>query len=803
MQANTRHPAPPTIRKKQRRIDWWLVAVLILAAFLYAWNIWEAGSANDYYTAAVVSMTKSWHNFWYGAFDPAGFITVDKPPVALWFMAISGKIFGVYGWSVVLPSVLFGIGSVYLIYAMVKRQFGAWPARLSALVMTLTPIVVADSRTNNMDATLIYFMLLATDCLFLAVQKKRPWLVVVSFALIGVSFNIKMLQAFMILPALILFYWLASTQPWKKRLVTFTGAAAALAVFTLAWPLQVDSTSAASRPYIGSSDKNSVMDLAFGYNGSERLLGQTSGIGGTFGAGMTGKTNGKTTGGMPGGTAPGAGTTKKGTTTAKSKTTTKKSGTTAQAATGTPPSGTKAPSSAKGGTPPSGTKGGTPPSGGKAPSGTKAPSSTKQGTTANKNTTTKKSTTTKSKSKTALTAQGGTPPKNFKGGKRGNFTPPTGGKGRQGGPGGMGGNRRGGRGGMGGGGGAFNIGTAGPLRVFQSALGPQISWLLPMALIGFISAFVYYVDRKRKWWQLSMQQKHLGYWLAWLVPVMGFFSIASFFHPYYMIMLAPPIAVLAGIGLYTMFKQFRGSWKKWTTYLLPVGIAVTVALQAWYLTQYYTVWPWVLIIAGILVIAGLLATRLRRFRKTMVGVTLVTLLAAPGFWSITPTLAGESVAIPTAGPDLLSQGGNASGGLGSGSVNSGLLKYLEAHQGSAKYLFAVSDASTAAPYIIKTGKAVMALGGFNGTDPTLTLAQFKTLVKNGELKYYYSSGKNSNTTIAKWVAKNGKKIAASKYGSSTTSQSSGRQGGPGGGGGFGGMGGSGTLYQLSASDVDE
>ncbi len=80
-----------TISEKKRRIDWWLVAILILAAFLYGWNIWEATSANDYYTAAITSMIQSFHNFWYGAFDPAGFITVDKPPVALWFMAISAK----------------------------------------------------------------------------------------------------------------------------------------------------------------------------------------------------------------------------------------------------------------------------------------------------------------------------------------------------------------------------------------------------------------------------------------------------------------------------------------------------------------------------------------------------------------------------------------------------------------------------------------------------------------------------------------------------------------------------------------
>lgn len=123
---------------------------------MYGWNIWEAGIANDFYTAAIVSMSKSWHNFWYASFDPAGFITVDKPPVALWFMVICVKIFGLHGWSIVLSSVLFGIGSVYLIYKMVKPTFGPLTARIAAFFMTITPIVVADSRTNNMDATLVF-----------------------------------------------------------------------------------------------------------------------------------------------------------------------------------------------------------------------------------------------------------------------------------------------------------------------------------------------------------------------------------------------------------------------------------------------------------------------------------------------------------------------------------------------------------------------------------------------------------------------------------------------------------------------
>ncbi|KRO15483.1 ArnT family glycosyltransferase [Lacticaseibacillus saniviri] len=708
---------------KKRRIDWWLVAILILAAFLYGWNIWEATSANDYYTAAITSMIQSFHNFWYGAFDPAGFITVDKPPVALWFMAISAKIFGVHGWSVVLPSILFGIGSVALLYAMIKPYFGPWSARLAALVMTLTPIVVADSRTNNMDATLVFFLLLAGYLLLKAVDRQKAWMVVVSFGLIGVAFNIKMLQAFMILPAMFFFYWIASRQNWKKKILTLVMASAALAGLTLAWPVAVDSTAASERPYVGSSQTNSMMELAFGYNGTERLLGQTTGTGGAF-PGMGSKSKESTTGGMP-------------------------------AAGGTGAEATAKPQ--MGGTPPSGFKGsGKAPTNGQGPTGQKPPSGTRpSGTPMNGAT-----------ESTANKAKAGTPPSGAAGMKK-----PSGKMG----------------GGMGGGNNAFSIGTAGPLRILQSDLGPQISWLLPAALIGIISAYAYFYDRKRKWYQTNRQQQHIWYWVAWLVPVAGFFSVAGFFHPYYTIMLAPPIAALVGIGLVTMFKQFKQQLTRWTAWLLPITLVVTVGLQAWYVSMSYTWQMWLVIVAEIVALGILFAGRKGKGKLGVIA-ALVAMLAAPAWWSLTPTLAGESAGIPYAGPALLQQGGQ-SGGIGSGTVDSGLLSYVTKHQGNAKYLFATSDASTAAPYIIKTGKAVMAIGGFNGTDPAITLKQFKALVKAGKLKYFYDSGKSGNSAIVKWVEKNGKKISSSKYSSTKQTQANGMQGG------FGGMS-QGTLYQL-------
>ncbi|HIZ96764.1 MAG TPA: glycosyltransferase family 39 protein, partial [Candidatus Ligilactobacillus excrementavium] len=189
----------PVKEKWRWKLDPYLLVILLLALFLYGWNIWKADSANSFYTAAITSMTQSFKNFWYASFDPAGYITVDKPPVALWFMAISAKIFGVHGWSVVLPSVLFGLGSVYLMYRLIQPYFGKLAGRLAALAMTLTPIVVADSRTNNMDATLIFFLLLALLLLEKAVVSNKAWWVMASFALVGIAFNVKMLQAFMIL----------------------------------------------------------------------------------------------------------------------------------------------------------------------------------------------------------------------------------------------------------------------------------------------------------------------------------------------------------------------------------------------------------------------------------------------------------------------------------------------------------------------------------------------------------------------------------------------------------------------------
>lgn len=240
-----------------------------------------------------------------------------------------------------------------------------------------------------------------------------------------------------------------------------------------------------------------------------------------------------------------------------------------------------------------------------------------------------------------------------------------------------------------------------------------------------------------------------------------------------------------------MFKQFKTDLKHWQAWLLPIAIVVTTGLQAWYVSLYYQWQPFLVIAGGLLGLILLFIGRTKAWRKTALGVAIAAIMAAPAFWSLTPTIAGSSAGIPSAGPSLLSSSGN--GGLGNGTADSGLLKYVEKHQGNAKYLFATGNASTAAPYIIKSGKAVMAIGGFNGTDPAITLKQFKALVKKGDMKYYLSSGRSGNSKIEAWVTKVGKKVAASQYGGTSSSSTQGF-------GSRGGMGG-GTLYELDASMV--
>ena len=682
---------------KGKRIDPLLIGIVLLAAILNIYGIWNDQSVNAYYTAAITSMLQSFHNFFFASFDPGGFVSVDKPPVAFWIQTLFAAVFGVYGWSVILPQALAGVGSVLLIYVLVKPSFGKTAARLAALVAACTPIAAAVSRTNNIDSLLVFTLLAATWLLFKAVKTQKWSCSIAAFAMIGVGFNIKMLQAYMVLPAFYLFYLLAFKVPWKKKLAMLAVSTAALLIVSLSWPLIVDSIPKENRPYVGGSQTNSVLELAFGYNGLARLTGQ---------------------GGMGGGNRAGGGA--------------------------------------------------------EMPTSQQMPEGFEPG-------------------------QNGTPGQ----------MPADDGKGS------------GGRMGAAGGGGMFNTGTAGPLRLFQSQLSGQISWLLPFVLFGAIG-LLSGIRRKQP---LTDKQKESLFWLAWLLPVMGFFSVAGFFHQYYLIMLAPAIAALTGAGWVELY-NFNCNHEGWKRWLLPVGLLGTTAFEIYVLLPYKTQ-----IGLGLPIAVGALGigfslllclpsiTRTSTIRAAALG-GLLTLLAAPLYWAATPLLYGGNSMLPEAGPQLKSSGNSGMpSGMPSGmqgqtqdrtqdqtqdqtqkqpqtqvigqskdSVDTKLLAYLTNNNTGEKYLFATTNAGTAEAYIIKTGKAVMAMGGFSGSDPILTVDKLKQMVDNKEIKYFLSSSGGpggGSSDVTAWIIKNGKEVPQAEWQTSTENSSGGM-----------GMNGTSTLYEI-------
>ncbi|SHI10591.1 4-amino-4-deoxy-L-arabinose transferase [Sporobacter termitidis DSM 10068] len=260
------------VQLKAHRGKLLLLLILLLTAYLTLYKVWTEGLGNAYYTAAVKSMLTSWHNFFFVSFDKGGYISVDKPPLGLWLQCLFALIFGVHGWSVILPEALCAIGSVAVLYCIVKRSWGETCALLASFFMALTPIFIAVSRTNNLDAPLVLVCLLALWALLKAAERGSPGLLVLSMALIGLGFNIKMLQAYMFLPAIYLVYFFTAEIKYSRRVAHLLIATAALLAVSLSWCVAVDLTPAAGRPFVGSSSTNSTLELAIGYNGILRAL---------------------------------------------------------------------------------------------------------------------------------------------------------------------------------------------------------------------------------------------------------------------------------------------------------------------------------------------------------------------------------------------------------------------------------------------------------------------------------------------------------------------------------------------------
>lgn len=251
--------------------------LLIGTAAAYLVNLGSNGWANSFYAAAVQAGSVSWKAAFFGSSDAANSITVDKPPASLWLMELSARIFGLSSWSILVPQVLLGVASVGLLYVTVRRYFGHGAGLLAGLVLAVTPVAVLMFRFNNPDALLVFLMIAAVWAMMRALEDGRTrWLLLVG-ALVGFGFLTKQLQVLLVIPPIALTYLIAGPVGVGKRLTQLTGSAAAAAVSAGWWIITVELWPPGSRPWIGGSPDNSILELTLGYNGLGRINGNEKG----------------------------------------------------------------------------------------------------------------------------------------------------------------------------------------------------------------------------------------------------------------------------------------------------------------------------------------------------------------------------------------------------------------------------------------------------------------------------------------------------------------------------------------------
>jgi len=250
-----------------------LALITLLAAALRLINIGHV-SPDPFYDAAVRSMGLSWHNFFFGAFEPSGSVSIDKPPVDLWLQVASVKTLGFSSTTLKLPEVFAGIAAVPLSFAVVRRLWSAPAALASALALAVLPIEVLTSRSDTMDAVMTALIVLALLLILLACEKGSAWLLIAGAAAFGVAFDVKLLESLVALPGLALLAYLGMPGRARRRAALTLAAGAVYVVVALSWLTATLLFPAHERPYAIGSTNGSAWNAAFVFNGTDRISGK-------------------------------------------------------------------------------------------------------------------------------------------------------------------------------------------------------------------------------------------------------------------------------------------------------------------------------------------------------------------------------------------------------------------------------------------------------------------------------------------------------------------------------------------------
>lgn len=625
-----------------------LNGLLGLTAILYLWGLSASGWANAFYSAAAQAGADNWTAFLFGSSDMANSITVDKPPASIWVMAASVKLFGLSSWSLLIPQALMGVGTVAVLYLAVRRWYGPIAGLIAATAMAFTPVAVLLFRFNNPDALLVLLLVAAAYATVRATEAASVRWIALAGVLIGFAFLTKSLQAFLVLPAFALMYVVAAPTGIGKRIRDLLIAFAAMVVAGGWWVALAELWPTDSRPYIGGSQTNSVIDLIIGYNGLGRLTGEEVGSV------------------VPGG--------------------------------------------------------------------------------------------------------------------------------RNDGPGGNGD-------GM--------WGETSWHRMFDGSWAGGIAWLLPAALVLALAGFWFTRSQGRT----ATQRAGLILWFGWLFITWATFSFGSgIIHEYYAVALAPAIAALVGIGSALL-------WQRRSELAPRIVLTVVIAGSGWYAASLlqragspYSTVGLIVAVAACAAACLLVVDASPRITQAAAITAAAALLAGPLMFSVQTAATAHTGSLPAAGPTL--SGGSGRGGPGGGLGGPGgrmpgtappvgmtpptgtppgagpaamgggmgggpgglldaatpsteLSAVLTEDASQYRWIAATTGSQNASGYQLATGYSVMPIGGFNGSDPSPTLDQFRQWVADGEIHWYLGGGSrgpggmggpggSSGTSgqISEWVAAN-------------------------------------------------
>ncbi|WP_223833035.1 glycosyltransferase family 39 protein [Streptomyces venezuelae] len=790
-----------------------LLGIAALAALLYTWNITSSGFA-PYYSLAARSMSVSWEAFLFTSLDPSATLTLDKIGGFLWPQALSARIFGFHDWALVLPQCVMGVISVLVMYRLVRRWQGPAAGLLAAGLLTVTPVAASMFGHAMLDGSVTMCLVLAADQYQRAVRSARLRSLLLCGLWIGLGFQAKMMEAWVIVPALFVGYVVAAPVRLRRRLGQLALAGTLMFAVSLSWVALMTFTPDRDRPYVDGSTDNSAAAMVFGYNGFNRLHAglidgaapaSSNGLWGRGGASRTppptgsgagtagadgrdpgdtarrpsdgpaarqpgGPSSGpanKQPGGspnghanrQPGGTANGqADRQPDGTPSGPAN---KQPGGTANGPANRQPGGTASgpanrqpdgPSSGPANKQPGGTANGQPDG---TPNGhaNRQPGGTASGPADRQpggSASGPSGGTSGAPSDRSATAPPGAQPD---GSTR---APATDGsrKGRAGAaPAGR------------------QVGSEAPsrtslwLKLLRSPrLTPQIAWLYPLALISLAIG----PARHRK--APRTHQGRAGHlmWGTWLVTAAAVLSaLGNLPHTAYVAILAPPLTALSAAGTVTLWRAHRAAAGGPRAWLLPAVVVVEAAWTIHLASKHVDFAPWLIpLLAAATLVAVLALAPFGTSRRAVLVVGLlagcVAMFAAPTTWSLSvlnERYRGSAVdAYAGPGNDTRISTGTRTVRAGDVRVpttptpaQSGLLDYVDERDGSAKYAFSTEGWETSAPYVYATGAPVLPLTGLHA-DP-LTLPEYRHLVATGDLRFALVTEAGRQTSkISSWVA---------------------------------------------------